>query len=82
MPTIELRIVFLLGTTFTFDWDQRGSQADTFNFNNNLSDRFRLQMTYFPKSIPYLQSIGVFAQALIKYRPETTSLGADFSLRF
>jgi hypothetical protein len=71
-----------LGSLFTFDWDQRGLQTDTSEFNNNLPHRGRLTLSYFPSKIKYLTSVGVFSQALLKYRPETTAMGADFSLKF
>lgn len=73
---------WMLGSALTFDWDQRGLQSGSRDFNNNLSDRGRVNFTYFPTSIKYLQSVGLFTQALLKFRPETTALGADFSLRF
>ena len=73
---------WLMGSTLIFDWDQRGIQTGSNEFNNNLSDRGRLNLTYFPQRIKYLQSIGLFSQALIKYRPETTMMGADLSLKF
>lgn len=73
---------WMLGSVFTFDWDQRGVQSGTGDFNNNLPHRGRMSLTYFPQSIKYLQSVGLFAQALLKFRPETTALGADFSIRF
>lgn len=73
---------WMIGSNVIFDWDQRGEQTSTSNFNNNLSDRGRLSLTYFPMKIKYLQSIGLFSQALLKFRPETTAFGADFGLRF
>lgn len=71
-----------LGSVFTFDWDQRGVQSSSSEFNNNLPHRGRMTLNYFPQNIKYLQSVGLFAQALLKFRPETTALGADFSVRF
>lgn len=73
---------WLLANVVTFDWDQRGLQSGTRDFNNNLSDRARSTLSYFPKNLKYLQSVGVFAQGLVKFRPETTALGADIALRF
>ncbi len=73
---------WMLGSLLTFDWDQRGLQTDSREFNNNLSDRGRIFLSYFPQKLKYLQSVGVFSQALIKFRPETTAFGADFSIRF
>jgi hypothetical protein len=73
---------WMLGSLLTFDWDQRGLQTSSQEFNNNLSDRGRVTLSYFPQKLKYLQSVGVFSQALLKFRPETTAFGADFSLRF
>lgn len=70
-----------LGSVLTFDWDQRGVQSGSREFNNNLPHRGRMTLNYFPK-MKYFQSIGIFTQALLKYRADTTALGADFSLRF
>jgi len=71
-----------INSAVTFDWDQRGIQSSTTQFNNNLSDRARFTLNYFPQKIKYLQSVGLFTQALLKYRPETTAVGADFSIKF
>lgn len=73
---------WMLGSTVTFDWDQRGVQSGSRDFNNNLSDRARATLTYFPSKMKYLQSVGLFTQALLKFRPETTAFGADFAVRF
>lgn len=73
---------WMLGSVVTFDWDQRGLQSSTRDFNNNLSDRARVTLTYFPTQMKYLQSVGLFSQALLKFRPETTAFGADFAVRF
>lgn len=40
---------WMLGSVVTFDWDQRGEQTSTMKFNNNLSNRARLNLTYFPQ---------------------------------
>ena len=69
-------------SSIILDWDQRGVQTDSREFNNNLPHRGRLGMTYFPTKLKYLSSVGVFAQALLKFRPDTTAVGADFLLRF
>lgn len=71
-----------MGSVVTMDWDQRGVQSGSRDFNNNLSHRGRLSLTYFPQRIKYLQSIGLFTQALLKFRPETTAIGADLAVRF
>lgn len=73
---------WMLGSVVTFDWDQRGAQSSTRDFNNNLSDRARMTLSYFPQKLRYLQSVGLFSQALLKFRPETTAFGADFAVRF
>lgn len=73
---------WMLNSLLTFDWDQRGRQTGTRDFNNNLSDRGRLTLSYFPQKLKFIQSVGLFAQALIKYRPDTTAIGADFAIRF
>lgn len=73
---------WMLGSIVTLDWDQRGVQSGSREFNNNLPHRGRVNLTYFPQQVKYLQSVGVFSQALLKFRPETTAFGADFSVRF
>jgi hypothetical protein len=73
---------WMLGSILTFDWDQRGLQSGSRDFNNNLSDRGRMTLSYFPTALPYLQSVGLFTQALLKFRPETTAVGADLAVRF
>ncbi len=73
---------WMLGSVVTFDWDQRGEQTSTMKFNNNLSNRARLNLTYFPQKIKYLQSVGLFSQALLDFSPETTAIGADMAVRF
>ncbi len=73
---------WMLGSVVTFDWDQRGVQSGSRDFNNNLSDRARATLTYFPSKLKYLQSVGLFTQALLKFRPDTTAVGADFAVRF
>jgi hypothetical protein len=72
---------WMLGSLFTLDWDQRGVQSGSREFNNNLPHRGRVNLTYFPQ-VKYVQSVGLFTQALLKYRNETTAFGADFSIRF
>lgn len=72
---------WMLGSAITFDYDQRGVQSGTKEFNNNLPHRGRVNLSYFPK-IKYIQSVGLFGQSLLKYRNETTALGADISVKF
>jgi hypothetical protein len=71
-----------VSSLLTFDWDQKGGQTDTTKYNNNLPHRGRVGVNYFPQRIPYLTSVGVFSQGLLKFRPETTAMGAEFSLRY
>jgi hypothetical protein len=73
---------WMLGSVLTFDWDQRGVQSGSREFNNNLPHRGRVNLTYFPQQIKYLQSVGLFTQALLKFRPDTTAIGADFAVKF
>lgn len=70
-----------LGSVVTFDWDQRGVQTDSKEFNNNLPHRGRINLTYYP-SIKYVSNVGLFATGPLKFRPDTTALGADFGLKF
>lgn len=72
---------WMVGSVVTLDYDQRGVQSGSREFNNNLPHRGRLNLTYFPQ-IKYIQSVGLFSQALLKFRPETTAFGADFSVKF
>lgn len=71
-----------LSSTVIFDWDQKGVQTNSREFGGNLSDRARLTATYFPTSVPYLSSVGVFTQALLNYSTDTQIVGAEFALRF
>ncbi len=72
---------WMLNSLVTFDWDQKGVQTDTREFNNNLDHRARLGVSYFPQ-IKYLTSVGLFTQGLVKFRPGTTAIGAEFSVKF
>src|SRR5690606_30284442 len=83
-PYVNYRIndLWMVGSVITMDWDQRGLQSGSRDFNNNLPHRGRVNLTYFPRQIKYLQSVGLFTQALLKYRHETTAFGADFSVKF
>jgi hypothetical protein len=73
---------WMLGSTVIVDWDQKGLQTGSREWGNNLPHRGRLTATYFPSNIKYLQSVGLFSQALLKFRPNTTVVGAEFALRF
>lgn len=72
---------YQLGSTVVMDWDQRGYQENSGEFNNNLPRRARVTGTYFP-SMKYLSSVGLFTQALVKFRPGTTAVGGEFALNF
>ncbi len=72
---------WMLGSLLTFDYDQRGVQSGSRDFNNNLPHRGRVNLTYFPQ-IKYVQSVGLFTQTLLKFRPSTTAIGADVSVKF
>ena len=72
---------YQLGSTVVMDWDQRGFQENSREFNNNLPHRARVTATYFP-TIKYLSSVGVFTQALVKFRPDTTAVGGEVALNF
>lgn len=69
------------GNMFIMDWDQRGVQANSREFNNNLPHRIRTTISYYPNMFK-ITNIGVFAQSLAKYRPSTTAVGAEIALRF
>lgn len=72
---------WMVGGLVNLDWDWRGDQTNTTKFGNNLPHRARTTLTYFP-AIKHFASVGVFTQGLLKYRPETTAVGAEFALRF
>jgi hypothetical protein len=72
---------WMMGSSIILDWDQRGGQADTQSFNNNLPDRARMGLSYFP-AIKYLSSVGVFTQTLLKYTVDTHAVGGEFAVRF
>ena len=71
-----------MNTSMTFDWDQRGNQTGTTQFNNNLPDRARLGVSYFPTKYKQIANVGIFTQSLIKYTANTQALGGEFSLKF
>lgn len=64
-----------------FDWDQRGVQANSREFNNNLPHRMRTTLTYYPQRY-FISNVGVFVQPLMKYKPSTTAIGAEIALKF
>ncbi|MFL5786374.1 MAG: hypothetical protein ACJ76H_17275 [Bacteriovoracaceae bacterium] len=69
------------GNMAILDWDQRGVQANSREFNNNLPNRLRSTLSYYPNRW-YITNIGVFAQPLVKMRPSTTAMGAEVAFRF
>lgn len=71
-----------MNSSLTFDWDQRGNQTGSGSFNNNLPDRARLGVTYYPTKIKQLASVGLFTQTLIKYSADTQAIGGEFALKF
>lgn len=70
-----------LGNMFIMDWDQRGVQANSREFNNNLPHRLRTTLSYYPNMFK-ITNIGVFAQTLAKIRAKTTAVGAEIAFRF
>lgn len=71
-----------LNSSVTFDWDQRGKQTGTGSFNNNLPDRARVGVSYFPTTIKQISNVGVFTQGLLKYTTDTHVVGAELALSF
>lgn len=71
-----------MNSSMIFDWDQRGKQTGTASFNNNLPDRARLGVSYFPTKFKQIANVGIFTQALVKYTAETHAVGAEFALKF
>jgi hypothetical protein len=71
-----------MNSSMIFDWDQRGNQTGTGSFNNNLPDRARLGVSYFPSKLKQIANVGLFTQALVKYTSGTHAVGAEFALKF
>jgi hypothetical protein len=69
------------GNMLILDWDQRGVQANSREFNNNLPHRIRTTISYYPMKWN-ITNIGLFTQALAKFRTNTTAVGAEIALRF
>lgn len=82
-PYVNYRISdkWNFGNMAIFDWDQRGVQANSREFNNNLPHRVRSTLSYYPQRF-YITNVGVFAQALMKFRPSSTAIGAEVAFRF
>ncbi len=70
-----------IASLISFDWDQRGNETDTTEFNNNLPDRARLALNYFFQTAPFTH-VGVYTQMLTNPTTDTTIVGFDFSLKF
>ena len=71
-----------LNSSLTFDWDQRGNQTGTSSFNNNLPDRARIGVSYYPLKMKQIANVGVFTQTLIKYSADTQAIGGEVALKF
>lgn len=71
-----------MNSTVVFDWDQRGKQTGTGSFNNNLPDRARVGVSYFPQKVKQIANVGVFTQTLLDYSQDTHVLGAELAMRF
>jgi hypothetical protein len=69
-------------SSLTFDWDQRGNQTGTGSFNNNLPDRARVGVSYYPTKIKQIANVGLFTQSLIKYSADTQAIGGEVALKF
>lgn len=71
-----------VNSSVTFDWDQRGTQAHKNKWNNNLPDRSRLGVSYYPTKYKFISNVGFFTQALVKYTTDTQAVGAELALKF
>lgn len=69
-------------SSMTFDWDQRGNQTGTGSFNNNLPDRARVGVSYYPTKIKQIQNVGIFTQGLLKYTTDSQAVGAELAASF
>ena len=71
-----------VNSSVTFDWDQRGTQAHKNKWNNNLPNRSRLGVSYYPTKYKFISNVGLFTQALVKYTTNTQAVGAELALKF
>lgn len=71
-----------MNSSITFDWDQRGNQTGTGSFNNNLPDRARVGVSYYPQKIKQIANVGLFTQGLLKYTTDSQAVGAELAARF
>lgn len=69
-------------SSMTFDWDQRGKQTGTGSWNNNIPDRARVGISYYPTKIKQIQNVGIFTQGLIKYTTASQAIGAELAASF
>jgi hypothetical protein len=87
-PYVNYRINnhFQLNNLYVMDWDQKGDHDGTTNLYENLPNRFRTTLNYFPgKSegiAKYFNAFGFYIQTLEKSRAENTIIGFDLSLVF
>jgi hypothetical protein len=83
-PYLAYRFSDAWGATssMTFDWDQRGNQTGTGSWNNNIPDRARVGISYYPTKIKQIQNIGLFTQGLIKYTTASQALGMELAASF
>lgn len=71
-----------MNSSVTFDWDQRGKQTGTGSFNNNLPDRARVGVSYYPTTYKQISNVGIFTQGLLKYTTDTQAIGGELALKF
>ncbi len=78
---LQLAAQWQLATSLSFDWDQRGDEAKTLEFNNNLPDRARMALNYLFRTAPFT-SAGIYTQIITQPTNDTTIFGLDLALRF
>lgn len=71
-----------MNSSLVFDWDQRGDQTGTGSWNNNLPDRARMGVSYYPQKIKQIANVGLFTQGLLKYTTSSHVVGAELALNF
>lgn len=83
-PYINYRLndKWSINNLLTFEWDQKGDQSGTTNLNNNLPDRWRTSLNYYPRLSYPLSQVGVFFQGITKPAADTTIIGLDMTARF
>jgi hypothetical protein len=71
-----------IATQIALDWDQRGHDKGTLDFNNNLDHRYRVALNRFLNTYPFAH-VGVNVQGLLyPMGLQYSALGMDFSMRF